>query len=127
MKVTVLNGSKLGVTLLMMLLPILCAAQSSVKAENDTTKLAYTYALQAFEELQLKDRQLENQKVITLSYKGIVSNKDNEIDGLQNAVNIIKTQYYQSEKNGKKKWWDGFLKGALVGILSGITLVFSIK
>lgn len=110
-----------------MLLPILCAAQLSVKAENDTTKLAYTYALQAFEELQLKDRQLENQKVITLSYKGIVSNKDNEIQGLQNAVEVIKNQYYISEKNGKKKWWDGFLKGLITGVLTGITLVFSIK
>ena len=110
-----------------MLLPILCAAQSLEKAEKDTTKLAYTYALQAFEELQLKDKQLDNQKVITLNYKGIVTNKDNEIEGLQNAVDVIKNQYYLSEKNGKKKWWDGFLKGLITGALTGVTLLLSIK
>lgn len=75
--------------------------------------------------LDIKDRQLDNQKAQVLTYANIVANKDLEINGLRSTKNLLIKQFYQSEKEFKrdkrKAWWRGVKQGFIIGAALGVS------
>ena len=93
----------------------------------DSINRALSYGSQALDVLDIRDRQLVNEKAKVLQYEGLVEAKSFEVITSKKSFDVVVDKYFEFEKGQKKvrrkKWWDGFGKGIVIGALTGAGLI----
>ena len=116
----------------MMLCSILCLAQDSVLIERNELKdiliseAEYKSKANALEKESINTKLIIEAQIAQIdNYVKIVSNNEEVIKGLQNALNSVKEAYKDQVKKGKFKQIIRFIEGMVVGaaILFGILVI----
>lgn len=93
--------------------------------QKDSTKIAFTYGLEALDMLDIMDRKIANQKAITNTIGLKLELKDSEIDGLRLSLNKMIKQYYDQQKAYKKKGFWQWIKDVGAGVVLGFLISVS--